>query len=157
MNLHEIRELITMMNENDLLEFEVEDGDKKVRLRKLYEGVREKLVAIPSAPMMSAPVQAVAPGAPAAAPDATSAPSNSNEKRVKAPMVGTFYQSPSPELPPFVSVGDVVTKDTVLCIIEAMKVMNEIKADCDGTVVESLLENGKPVEFGQEIFVISLD
>ncbi len=154
MNLSEIKELVTLMNDNDLLELEVEDGDQKVRLRKLYEGVREKIVAIPSAPIAAISAGAVAPAA--AAPEGGTVAAEGAQKKIPAPMVGTFYRAPSPDSPPYVEVGDVVTKDTVLCLVEAMKVMNEIKTECEGTITEVLVENGKAVEFGQAMFVVAL-
>jgi acetyl-CoA carboxylase biotin carboxyl carrier protein len=104
------------------------------------------VAAFPPAPLIAPAAAAPAPAA-AAAPDETAA-------RILSPMVGTFYAAPSPESPPFTTSGQEVTDDTVVCIIEAMKVMNEIKAEMKGVIVEALVENGKPVEFGTPLFLV---
>jgi acetyl-CoA carboxylase biotin carboxyl carrier protein len=145
-DLKEIRTLIDLMKKNGLAVFKMEREGFKITLKTAgAEGPTQIVTsAVPVAP---APVAAGAP-APAAAPSAPA----SDLKEVKSPMVGTFYASPSPDAASFVSVGQSVTPDTVVCIVEAMKVMNEIKAEISGTVAEICAENGKPVQFGQALF-----
>ena len=150
-----IRELVEMMQEFDLMEVEVKDGEREIRIRK---GREEPPPAAYGPPVAYA--AAAAPQNPgAAAPPSEAGPETSAAKdpdlvEFKSPMVGTFYRAPSPESPPYVTEGDRVNKDTVLCIIEAMKVMNEIKAEMNGEIVEILVENGEAVEFGQPLFLI---
>lgn len=136
------------MKKNDLSVFKMENEGFKITLKKNtgYQPViGQAPVAMAPAPVAAAPA---AGPAPAAAPAKEAAPG----KEITSPTVGTFYASPSPDQPPFVSVGQEVTEDTVVCIIEAMKVMNEIKAEQRGTITEVLGENGKPVQFGQALF-----
>ncbi len=146
MDLKEIRTLIDLMKKNGLAVFKMEREDFKITLKTAEAG---QIVAYQQAPA----------GAPAAVPapasaDAAAAPAvpASDLKEIKSPMVGTFYSAASPESDPFLSVGQAIGADSVVCIIEAMKVMNEIKAELSGTVVEILAENGKPVQFGQVLF-----
>jgi acetyl-CoA carboxylase biotin carboxyl carrier protein len=149
MDITELEKLVKLMNENDLVELEIEEEGATVRLRKA-----PALSAYPQAPVAylqgAAPSPAPVPaaGAPPAAP--TGPPPGTVE--IRSPIVGTFYKSPSPESPAFVNVGDRVKADSVVCIVEAMKVMNEIKAEVAGEVVEVLVENGQPVEFDQPLF-----
>jgi acetyl-CoA carboxylase biotin carboxyl carrier protein len=150
MNQKELKELIEFLKEQDIAEFELERGDVKVRIK------RGTPVAI-APPML--PVSA--PAAHAAAAPLPQAPAVPLEKaadeglhQVKSPIVGTFYESPSPGSPPFVKPGDTVEAGQVLCIIEAMKLMNEIEADVSGEVVKRLVNNGQPVEYGQPLFSI---
>ncbi|VAW13255.1 Biotin carboxyl carrier protein of acetyl-CoA carboxylase [hydrothermal vent metagenome] len=147
MNLKEIREMIALMNENDLSEIEIERDGSKIKLKKSggegYEILPRTAMAFPTE---VPPVT----GSSASSENASS----SNTKDVKSPMVGTFYRSPSPESPPFVNVGDVVEVGQVVCIVEAMKLMNEIKSEVKGKVSEIPVENAQPVEFGQSLFVI---
>jgi acetyl-CoA carboxylase biotin carboxyl carrier protein len=167
MDLKEIKSVIDLMTKAGLSEFELEKGDFKLRVKRGSNG--EWSTSSPSsAPQVvhhHAPVGAfhapVAAAAPAAAP-ASSAPAAGASAalgevtgpQIVSPMVGTFYTSPSPESPPYVSVGQEVQEDTVVCIIEAMKVMNEIKAETRGIIVEVLAQNGKPVEFGKPLFAV---
>jgi acetyl-CoA carboxylase biotin carboxyl carrier protein len=150
--LDHIKEIIGLMKQNDLREFELENGDFKVRIKR---GGVETPQAAPSivvsapAPVAPAPVPAAVPAPAPAAPPA-------NTKDIISPMVGTFYLAPAPDQPPFVKVGDKVEPNSVVCIIEAMKVMNEIKADVKGIITEVLVENGKPVEFGQPLFRVQV-
>jgi acetyl-CoA carboxylase biotin carboxyl carrier protein len=144
-----VKSLVQIMNQNGIAELSVEEDGRKVRLRKTAEPARAfaPAAAAPPAPLASAPA------APAALePGAVEAPSDVVE--VRSPMVGTFYRSPSPEAEPFVEVGDAVTPETTLCIIEAMKVMNEIKAEMEGTIQSILVANGEAVEYGQPLFLI---
>jgi acetyl-CoA carboxylase biotin carboxyl carrier protein len=124
----------------------MENEGFKITLKK-NTGYQPQVAHAP-APMAAAPAAPVASAAPAAAAPAA----ESGGKEIVSPMVGTFYAAPTPEAPPFVTVGQQVTADTVVCIIEAMKVMNEIKADISGTVTEIAAENGSPVQFGQALF-----
>jgi len=145
MKREEIKELlddlIQVMEENELVELELEQDGWKVRLKKGGAQV-EKQVVIP-APLMGAPA--------ASAETAEPAP---ERPVIKSPMVGTFYRAPAPDADPFIDVGDTVHEDSVVCIIEAMKVMNEIKAETSGQITELLVQNHEPVEFGQPLFVI---
>ncbi|MDD2710929.1 MAG: acetyl-CoA carboxylase biotin carboxyl carrier protein [Verrucomicrobiae bacterium] len=159
MEFKEIKSIVELMTKNGLTEFEFEKDNVKIRIKRGSDdsaavvttlsgetnGNGTHQVVIP----VAAPVPQLA--APAAAP-AAPAPEAINSKEIKAPMVGTFYRAPSPDSPPYVEVGKVVTEETVVCIIEAMKVMNEIKAEMKGVITEVLIENGKPVEFGKPMF-----
>jgi len=144
-DVRKIRRLIELMNEHDLNEIDLRDGEVRVRLRKGAE------------PMIAAPAHyapapaAAAPAAPAAAPPA---PAADNFLVIKSPMVGTFYTSPNPESPPFVKVGDHVGNDSIVCVIEAMKVFNEIPAEITGKIVACLVQNAQAVEFGQPLFKV---
>ena len=123
--------------------FALEEEGVKITLKREPHGA-------PAAPQPAAPLHAQPPAAPSAA--ASAGASEPSGRTIDSPMVGTFYRAPSPESPPFVNVGDRVSPDTVLCIIEAMKVMNEIKAETEGVITEVLAENGKPVQFGEPMF-----
>ena len=139
------------MRKNDLSAFKLEQEGFKISLKRGMEPV------ITTAPVAYAPPVAAAlpEAAPAAAPAAQPVPaSKENLREVNSPMVGTFYSAPSPESAAYVSVGQEVKEDTVVCIIEAMKVMNEIRAECRGVIAEVVAENGKPVQFGQPLFRI---
>ena len=153
MDLKEIRSVIDLMTKNKLAEFELEKENFKIKIKK--SGDNAPQVAYAPAPP-AAPVAAPAASAPAvAAPAAAAAPvADDGAATINSPMVGTFYRAPSPDSPPFVDVGTKVTPDTVVCIVEAMKVMNEIKAETTGVVTEILVESGKPAEFGQALFKI---
>jgi acetyl-CoA carboxylase biotin carboxyl carrier protein len=143
--IKEIRTLIDLMKKNGLAVFQMERGDFKITLKTAEAG----RVVMSSGPPMQAPAPTGAP-APVGA-EAPAAPDPSL-REIKAPMVGTFYAAPAPDAPPFVSPGQTVTPETVVCIVEAMKVMNEIKAEASGTIAEVCAENGKPVQFGQALF-----
>ena len=148
MDSKELKELIDLMNANELLELELVEEGKKIRLKKMYDG-GAKIVPMPVAGAV-APAAPAAAGAPAAAAPAATAPAAGH--LVKSPMVGTFYRATSPEATPYVEVGDAVKADTVLCMLEAMKVFNEIRAECEGKILEILVENGEAVEYGQPLF-----
>lgn len=143
-DVRKIRRLIELMKEHDLSEVDLRDGDVRVRLRK---GGEQYVVE-------SRPAAVAAPAASSAAPAAPAAPAADNFPVIKSPMVGTFYVSANPESPAFVKVGDHVGNDSTVCIIEAMKVFNEIPAEMTGKVVAVLVENGSPVEYGQPLFKI---
>jgi acetyl-CoA carboxylase biotin carboxyl carrier protein len=149
----EVAPLVELMNANQLTEIEVESGSLKVRLRKGFVTSPAITVAAPAVVQAPAPVVA---GAPAAAPPPASPAAASDAKYAKivSPMVGTFYRCPRPDAPPYTDVGKVVNKETVVCIVEAMKVMNEIKAEMTGKIHKILVENGQPVEFGQPLFLV---
>lgn len=154
MDLRKLKTLIDLVSESNISELEITEAEGKVRIVKSDGGV-----GVPMAmPMMSAPVMAaaqpqpvaVAPVAAAAAP----APAVETGHVVKSPMVGTFYRSSSPSAKAFVEVGQAIKEGDAICIIEAMKIMNEIDADKSGTITKILVENGQPVEFGQPLFII---
>jgi acetyl-CoA carboxylase biotin carboxyl carrier protein len=151
--LKDIKAIIDLMKKNSITEFELEEKDSKLRLKR---GIASGSAAVqgdepPQA--VSAPYFAPAVALPISTP-AAAAPANTGEVDIKSPMIGTFYRSPSPESAPYVDVGSEVNAETVVCIIEAMKVMNEIKAEVKGVVTQVLVESGKPVEFGQALFKI---
>jgi len=156
MNLDEIKQILEMMREHELSEFELERDDFKLRLRKHAAGQwttpMPQVSFVPAAPV--APV--VAPPAPPAAGGAvlTAADEDIDLTIVKSPIVGTFYRSPEPDAKAFVEVGQPVRKGQVLCIIEAMKLMNEITADADGELVKAYVENGQAVQYGERLFAI---
>jgi acetyl-CoA carboxylase biotin carboxyl carrier protein len=163
MDLKDIKVIVDLMKKNAVSEFEMEEGDFKIKLKRDSGKPRkgETVVVQEAAPMIlpaaaAAPVAApVATAAPAPATPAAAAPAPVAEgPEVKSPMIGTFYRKPSPDADSYVEVGSVVEPDTVVCIIEAMKVMNEIKAEVKGTIAEVLVEDGKPVEYGQALFRI---
>jgi len=153
-DLKDIKAIIDLMKKNSVSEFELEKQDFKIRLKRGMSGgvvsTDEAAPVIAYAPMpagLPAPAGATAAALPAAAPV-------SNDADIKSPMIGTFYRSPSPDAAAYVEVGTEVNPETVVCIIEAMKVMNEIKAEVRGVITQVLIENAKPVEFGQPLFKI---
>jgi acetyl-CoA carboxylase biotin carboxyl carrier protein len=158
-DLKDIKAIIDLMKKNSVSEFELEKEDFKIKLKRTPNGGIAAPVTYEEAPLVTyAPPLAISQ-APSASSGSASAPAgstaaNSGEQEIKSPMIGTFYRSPSPEAGPYVEVGMEVTPDTVVCIIEAMKVMNEIKAEARGVVTQILIENAKPVEFGQPLFKI---
>jgi acetyl-CoA carboxylase biotin carboxyl carrier protein len=154
LELKDIKELIALIRKNDLSEFSLEQEGFKITLKRGGE-IQSVLAAAPYAtPAVQTVLHAAAPaGTPAAAPAPAPLPS-SEGKEIPSPMVGTFYSAPSPDAAPFVAVGQQITADTTICIIEAMKVMNEIKAEVSGIITEVLAENGKPVQYGQPLFRI---
>ncbi len=146
MNQKELKELIEFLIEKDIAEFELERGDVKVKIKRagehtvVHSHADPRYYAVPASP-------------PATATPAPPAPEE-NLHTVKSPIVGTFYEAPSPGAPPFVKVGDVVEVGQVLCIVEAMKLLNEIESDVAGEITKKLASNGQPIEYGQELFVI---
>jgi acetyl-CoA carboxylase biotin carboxyl carrier protein len=146
--LKDIKAIIDLMRKNDLSVFEMEKDGFRLKLQK---GISEH--AISTAPAQTAPVVQNGPANAAAAPAAVQPPPETSHLRdIVSPMVGTFYRAVSPEASPFVEIGKEVTEETVVCIIEAMKVMNEIKAETHGVIAEIVAENGKPVQFGQVLY-----
>jgi acetyl-CoA carboxylase biotin carboxyl carrier protein len=161
MNQKELKELIEFLIEKDIAEFELERGDVKLRIKR----GKEPSAAVAADPRFfavhaPAPAPAAAPGSSPVTPVAepvAKAPEPVREEpahMVRSPIVGTFYESPSPGAPPFVKVGDLVEVGQVLCIVEAMKLMNEIESDVAGEIVKKLVNNGQPIEYGQELFAI---
>jgi oxaloacetate decarboxylase alpha subunit len=149
MNLKDIKELIEMLKDTDISELEVERAGVKVRLRKGGEVNYHSVM--PRMEYSHAPMAAPAAASVAAA---VAEPAKTNQVKVTSPIVGTFYRAPAPDKPPYVQVGDTVKKGQVLCIVEAMKLMNEIESEASGKIVKILLENGHPVEYGQTLFLI---
>ncbi|MDX1963532.1 MAG: acetyl-CoA carboxylase biotin carboxyl carrier protein [Pirellulales bacterium] len=151
-DVKKVRRLVELMKEHDLSEIDLKQGEQRVRLRRGYEPQVSGTVAPPLA-MSSVP--APAPAA-ASKPAASSAPpDDANQIVIKSPMVGTYYSRPNPESPNYVKIGDHIGAETVVCIIEAMKVFNQIPAEVTGQVTAILVENGQPVEFGQPLFKLS--
>ena len=144
LDLAELKRLVALMRANDLYEVEMEEEGRRVRV--VRGGAPAVSLAAPAAPVAAG--QAALAAAPAAA------PKESRGIEIPSPMVGTFYRSPSPDASPYVEVGDRIGKDTPVCIVEAMKVMNEIKAEVEGEILEILVQNGEPVEFGQPLFLV---
>jgi acetyl-CoA carboxylase biotin carboxyl carrier protein len=154
MDIKEIKAVIDLMRKNSLTEFEYEKDGTKIRIQRGPDGKPQVFTTTPGVATAPAlvPVPLAIPTA--AAPTPAPAPAAESLPSINSPMVGTFYASPAPDAPPYVSVGKVVTPESVVCIIEAMKVMNEIKAEMSGTITEILVESGKPVEFGKPLFRI---
>jgi acetyl-CoA carboxylase biotin carboxyl carrier protein len=155
MNQKELKELIEFLIDKDIAEFELERGDVKVRIKRGADGAMtvpdaRYFATYPAPPAAEMPV-----ASPAAAPPKEAAPVvEENLHMVRSPIVGTFYESPSPGSPPFSKPGDVIEVGQVLCIVEAMKLMNEIESDVAGELVKKLVANGQPIEYGQELFAI---
>lgn len=150
MDLRKLKKLIDLVEESGIAELEITEGEEKVRI------VKSGRVSSDTAVMLAAPapVAPVTIPAPVAAPAAPAPPVQPDGQELKSPMVGTFYRSASPGTKPFVEVGDAVKKGQTVCIIEAMKLMNEIEADHDGVVKTVLVENGQPVEYGEPLLII---
>ena len=153
MELKDIKAIIDLMKKNSITEFELEEKDTRLRLKRGLTGgatsqsAEEAVPMPPIAALQSSMTPAVATPQPVSA-------AVTGEADIKSPMIGTFYRSPSPEAASYVNIGSEVNPDTVVCIIEAMKVMNEIKAETKGVITQNLVENGKPVEYGQPLFKV---
>jgi acetyl-CoA carboxylase biotin carboxyl carrier protein len=155
MDLRKLKKLIDLVEESAIAELEVTEGEEKVKIVKGGSAGKEVVVLSPSAvPVGSAPVQAAAPAL-VPAPPATEAPKAPEGHIVKSPMVGTFYRAGAPGAKPFVEVGDTVKVGQTICVIEAMKLMNEIEADKDGVVKAIMVENAQPVEYGEPLMMIA--
>ena len=152
MNLKEIKELINLMNENDLAELEIEREGAKIRIRKSSSGKFEAIAGGLSTPQI---IQTVKLDQELEAKKGSGP--EKNLVAVKAPMVGTFYRAPSPDTKPYIEIGQVIDVGQVVCIIEAMKLMNEIKSEVKGKVVEVIVESATPVEYGQALFMVDTD
>lgn len=153
MDLKDIKAIIDLMKKNSISEFELEKQDFKIRLKRGSNGLPQAsgmdenpVVALPGVQSQPAPVSLLPVGSQSSQP--------TSELEIKSPMVGTFYRAPSPESANYVEVGTEVNQDSIVCIIEAMKVMNEIKAEAKGVITQVLVDNAKPVEFGQALFKI---
>jgi acetyl-CoA carboxylase biotin carboxyl carrier protein len=160
--INELRELVEFLKKNEIDEFEFERGDQKVRLKfanpnqvSAVDLARLAQFMPQGIPPMASVTQAVPPPSPAA-PAPAEEPAEEPLHIVKSPIVGTFYESSSPGAAPFIKVGDQVEAGQVLCIVEAMKLMNEIESDAAGEVVQRLVTNGQPVEYGQKLFALRL-
>ena len=152
MDLRKLKKLIDLVEESGIAEIEVTEGEEKVRITRSLAAPQPVYAAAPA--VAAAPAPAAAAAAPAAAAGAPAAPERDLSKAQTSPMVGTFYRAPGPNAPVFVEVGQSVNAGDTLCIIEAMKLMNEIEAERSGVVKEILVENGQPVEFGEPLFII---
>ena len=151
MDLKDIKAIIDLMKKNSVTEFELEKQDFKIRLKRGSNG-SGAVAAYDDPPVLVG--SQLLPAMPAVAPAPQIAAPVSNEVEIKSPMIGTFYRAPSPESVAYIEVGSEVSPETVVCIIEAMKVMNEIKAEAKGVITQVMVENAKPVEFGQPLFKI---
>jgi acetyl-CoA carboxylase biotin carboxyl carrier protein len=157
MNQKELKELIEFLIEKDIAEFELERGDVKIKIKRGGQHtVVQTRAEIPYVAVTALPPGAPAVVAPSAAPPAAAVEPVPEENLhiVKSPIVGTLYEAPSPGAPPFVKVGDMVEVGQVLCIVEAMKLLNEIESDVAGEIVKKMGTNGQPIEYGQELFAI---
>jgi acetyl-CoA carboxylase biotin carboxyl carrier protein len=146
MDVQLLQQIVTLMAVNDLNTVDVRDGDRRIILKRG--------VAMASAPVLSTPVAGVIAPPALSAPSAPPPDADAGLKAIKSPMVGTFYAAPSPDAKPFVAVGSTVDEESDVCVIEAMKVFNNIKAECRGTIAKILVQNGQPVEFGQTLFLV---
>ncbi|BCB28609.1 acetyl-CoA carboxylase biotin carboxyl carrier protein subunit [Sulfurimicrobium lacus] len=151
MDLRKLKKLIDLVEDSGIAELEITEGEEKVRISRYGQQAPQMMHYAPQQQMMAAPAQA---SLPAAAPTAPAEPSQPEGHVVKSPMVGTFYRASSPEAKSFVEVGQNVTAGETLCIIEAMKLLNEIEADQSGVIKAILVENGQPVEYGEPLFII---
>jgi acetyl-CoA carboxylase biotin carboxyl carrier protein len=153
-DVQKIQELIKIMKENDLVEIDIRHGDDQIALRR----AQPPQPGAVAGPIITSLPGAMVPAEPMAAADPTSPPQGGDEfQEITSPLVGTFYEAPSPDSEPYVEIGTHVTAQTVVCIIEAMKVMNEVKAEASGTVVETCATNGQAIEYGQALFKIRPD
>ncbi len=158
MDIKEIKQIVDIMKRSNLTEFEIEEKDLKLRICREGGNTPQTVAGVtaPPYPVVTSPVP-VAPAPAAEASTAAPVPAQAKEEEgdfIVSPMVGTFYQAPSPDSSPFVENGTKVTAESVVCIIEAMKVMNEIHAETSGTILEILVENGDPIEYGQKLFKV---
>jgi len=154
MDIKHIRELIKLMKDNDLTEIRINEGEEKLLLKRGTSDV----VQIAQTPLSVQPTTVAPPATAQPVENQTQKPADTeNYVTIDSPMVGTFYAAPAPDAEPYVKVGDKVTPDTVVCIVEAMKVMNEIKAEVSGTIEKILVNNAEPVEFGQPMFQVKPD
>jgi acetyl-CoA carboxylase biotin carboxyl carrier protein len=156
MDFKQIQELIRLVNDSNIGEVTIEQKDFKITIRQKEEHITQVVSSsMPSVPVYSQlPQQAAQPSLPAASGDNTQAPVPSNTVTIKSPMIGTFYRKPSPDKPNFVEVGDEVSTGKVVCIIEAMKLFNEIESEVSGRIVKILVENASPVEYDQPLFIV---
>lgn len=159
MDLKQIKNLLSLIAESGVNEVYIEEGDFKIKVKKHSDTIQHVGHAAAPAPIATVEIPAARPAAapapaPTSTPQAPAAESKSKGTIIKSPIVGTFYTAPSPDAKPFVSVGDTVSAGDALCIIEAMKIMNEIESDVSGTITKILVKNGQPVEFDQPLFEV---
>ena len=155
MDIEHIRELIRLMVDNDLAELDITDGESKIKLRRgTAQEVSGMYVPLSSSAAAAPPVQPAQQANSVEQETETASKAEEELIEITSPMVGTFYAAPSPDSDPYVTVGSTVGEDTVVCIVEAMKVMNEIKAGCRGSIAEICVKNAQPVEFGQVLFKV---
>jgi acetyl-CoA carboxylase biotin carboxyl carrier protein len=155
MDLKEIRKIIQMMGDHELTKFEMEENGFRISIKRGEEPRgRDPVMVQASAPVPAVSAPAPAPSVPSVPDDAPAGESTGGLVEIKSPIVGTFYRSSSPESDAFVSIGSEVSDDSVVCIVEAMKVMNEIHAECRGVIRKILIENASPVQFGQALFLV---
>jgi acetyl-CoA carboxylase biotin carboxyl carrier protein len=164
MDLNYVKKLVKLLAESSVAEIEIEEDGKKIRVAKgaaagsvMYAQPPMQQQAVMPYPVSSSPAAAPAPasaGAPAVPAPPVAPPAAKNLHEIKSPIVGTFYRAPSPDAAPFVQVGTSVQSGTTLCIVEAMKLMNEIESDVSGTIVKIMVENGQPVEYDQTLFLV---
>ncbi len=150
-DIRKLKELVRLMVTNELTELDLRDSEEQVTLRRHHLNHLPSVVsapAVPPSPAAPRPAVEAAPG------EAAAAAREEGLLSITSPMIGTFYAAPNPDAPPFVTPGSTVTPETVVCLIEAMKIFNEIKAECSGTVSKVLIEKGEPIEFGQPLFLI---
>jgi acetyl-CoA carboxylase biotin carboxyl carrier protein len=153
MDIRKIKKLIELLEESGVAEIEIKEGEESLRISRMSKGVQISSSALAPAP---APLAAAAPlSAPAAPAAPTPTTAGAGEQIVTAPMVGTYYSSPSPGAKEFINIGDEIKAGQVLCIIEAMKMMNQIESETGGTIRAILVKNGEPVEFGQPLFIVA--
>ena len=155
MTNQEIKELLQIFEESGVAEMEVQRGENRLRLRRALTAQELEVPSAAAPPAHApAPAQASVPSATPSAAQAKPSGLDPNHTLIKSPIVGTYYDAPSPGAPPFVKIGDTVEPGQILCIIESMKLMNEIEAEMAGTMVHKLVENGRPVEYGEALFAI---
>ncbi len=151
MDLRKLKKLIDLVQESGISELEITEGEEKVRINRAGPAVPASVMAMPPAPAIAVPAATAASAAVAQQAEATD---ETDGHTVKSPMVGIFYRAASPEAEPFAEIGQSVSAGDTLCIIEAMKLLNEIEADIGGTIKSILVDNGQPVEYGQPLFVV---
>ncbi|HIK48408.1 MAG TPA: acetyl-CoA carboxylase biotin carboxyl carrier protein [Thermosynechococcus sp. M55_K2018_012] len=154
LDLNQVRELLLMFDQTSVTELNLKSGELELQLRKREQISGSTPVVVAPAPASTVAPTPVSPPAVTPDPEPTPPPANRKTVDIVAPMVGTFYRAPAPDEPPFVEVGDTVRKGQVVCIIEAMKLMNEIEAEVNGQVVEILVQNAEPIEYGQTLMRI---
>lgn len=152
MDINLLKRLVKVVEQSDITEFSVQEGDLKIKISKNSKQSLNTIISQPSTPVTVQ--QEAAPVATQAASEVSKESENSNFHEVRSPIVGTFYRAPAPDADPYSQVGDSVSEGSVLCIIEAMKLMNEIESDVDGKIVKILVENASPVEYNQPLFLI---
>ena len=165
MNIKELTELVKLVKRHNLTEFNLKDGDFEISLRAGGDGAQGTQQLVPvaapafvtapqAAPAPSAPVSPAAPSAPAGSGKAAATPDESALVPIKSPMVGTFYRAPAPDKPPFVKVGDAISAGDTVCVVEAMKLFNEIEAEVGGTIAKVLVDDNQPIEYDQVLFLV---